>query len=125
MLDKVQSEASSAFVTVEYSAEIIGPEGAVKDEGVIEAQDRMWHMKGTLLEIFTDDSGTWILDNAAREAYVEPAWSYNDLLTFYESVGASGSTLTAKILNTTMAEKQPVSFFTPSLPSDWVVTDLR
>lgn len=125
MLDKVQADALESFVTLEYSAEISGSEGAVKDKGVIEAQDNMWHLKGTLLEIYTDASGTWILDSSSKEAYVEPAWSYDDLLTFYESVAAAGSSLTAKVHKTTLSEKKPTSFFTPTLSSDWVITDLR
>lgn len=125
MLDKVQADAADAFVTLEYYAEISGSEGAVKDKGVIEAQGNMWHLNGTMLEIYTDADGTWILDSSAKEAYVEPAWSYVDLLTFYESVAAAGSTLTAKVLKTTLSEKKPASVFTPSFSSDWVVTDLR
>ena len=125
MLDKVQADALESFVTLEYSAEISGSEGDVADKGVIEAQDKMWHLKGSLLEIYTDASGTWILDNSSKEAYVEPAWTYNDLLTFYESVAAAGSSLTAKVLKTTLSEKKPASVFTPTLSSDWVITDLR
>ena len=125
MLDKVRKDAAEAFVTLEYSAEISGTDGTAHDKGVIEAQDGMWHLKGTLLEIYTDADGTWILDGAAKEAYVEPAWSYNDLCTFYESVAAAGSTFTAKVLKTTLSEKKPASIFTPTLSSDWVITDLR
>ena len=125
MLDKVQADAADAFVTLEYSAEINGSGGKVSDKGVIEAQDKMWHIKGTMLEIYTDAEGTWILDSSAKEAYVEPAWSYDDLLTFYESVAAAGSSLTAKVHKTTLSAKKPASVFTPSLSSDWVITDLR
>ena len=125
MLDKVQADAAESFVTLEYSAEISGSDGDVKDKGVIEGQDNMWHLKGTLLEIYTDASGTWILDSSSKEAYVEPAWSYDDLLTFYESVAAAGSSLTAKVHKTTLSEKKPASVFTPTLSSDWVITDLR
>ena len=125
MLDKVRTDALDSFVTLEYSAVISGSEGDVADEGVIEAQDNMWHLKGSLLEICTDASGTWILDSSSKEAYVEPAWSYEDLLTFYESVASSGSSLTAKVLKTTLSEKKPASAFTPTLSSEWVVTDLR
>ena len=125
MLDKVKSDAQGVFVTVEYSAEINGAEGSVTDSGIVEAQDDMWHLRGSFLEIYTDAEGTWILDNSEKEAYIEPAWSYDDLFTFYESAAASGSALTAKVLKTTISEKQPSSVFTPSLSSDWVVTDLR
>lgn len=125
MLDKVQADALESFVTLEYSAEISGSEGDVADKGVIEAQDKMWHLKGSMLEIYTDASGTWILDSSAKEAYVEPAWTYDDLLTFYESVAAAGSELTVKVLKTALSEKRPASFFTPALSSDWILTDLR
>ena len=125
MLDKVQADALESFVTLEYSAEISGSEGDVADKGVIEAQDKMWHLKGSMLEIYTDASGTWILDSSSKEAYVEPAWTYDDLLTFYESVAAAGSELTVKVLKTALSEKRPASFFTPALSSDWILTDLR
>ena len=125
MLEKVQEDAASAFVTLEYTAEIEGADGVVKDKGVIEAQDKMWHIKGTLLEIYTDADGTWILDNAAKEAYVEPAWSYDDLRTFYASVVSAGSTLKVKSLNTTISDKKPAGCFTPILSTDWLITDLR
>ena len=125
MLDKVQADALESFVTLEYSAEISGSEGDVADKGVIEAQDKMWHLKGSMLEIYTDASGTWILDSSTKEAYVEPAWSYNDLLTFYESVAAAGSSLTANVHKTTLSEKKSASHFTPTLSPDWVITDLR
>ena len=125
MLGQVQGDAKESFVTLEYAAEISGSDGEVKDSGVIEAQDDMWHLKGSLLEIYTDASGTWILDSSAKEAYVEPAWTYDDLLTFYESVAAAGSELTVKVLKTALSEKRPASFFTPALSSDWILTDLR
>ena len=125
MLGQVHAEAKGAFVALEYAAEISGSDGDVKDRGVIEAQDDMWHLKGNLLEIYTDASGTWILDSSAKEAYVEPSWSYDDLISFYESVAASGSKLTAKVMKTSLSEKKPSSFFTPVLSSDWVITDLR
>ena len=125
MLGQVHAEAKEAFVALEYAAEISGSDGEVKDSGVIEAQDDMWHLKGSLLEIYTDASGTWILDSSAKEAYVEPAWTYDDLLTFYESVAAAGSELTVKVLQTAPSEKRPASFFTPALSSDWILTDLR
>ena len=125
MLGQVQGDAKESFVTLEYAAEVSGADGQVKDKGIIEAQDDMWHLKGSLLEIYTDASGTWILDSSAKEAYVEPAWTYDDLLTFYESVAAAGSELTVKVLKTALSEKRPASFFTPALSSDWILTDLR
>ena len=125
MLEKVQAEAAEAFVSLEYSAEVDGTDGAVKDHGVIEAQDKMWHLKGTMLEIYTDADATWILEGSSKEAYVEPAWSYDDLLTFYQSLISAGSTLDVKVLGIKVSEKQPLSVFTPKLSSDWVITDLR
>ena len=125
MLTKVQEDASNAFVSLEYSAEIAGADGTVKDKGTIEAQDKMWHLKGTLLEIYTDADGTWILDDDAKEAYIEPAWSYDDLRTFYAYVVSAGSMLKVKSLNTVLSEKRPAEFFTPILDDGWVITDLR
>ena len=125
MLKMVQEDASGAFVTLEYIVEIEGEDDVFKDKGVIEAQDNMWHLKGTLLEMYTDADGTWVLDNEAKEAYVEPAWSYDDLRTFYTSVVSAGSTLKVRSLDTVLSDKKPTDCFTPVLSEDWLVTDLR
>lgn len=125
MLDDVRMQASKAFVTVVYEAELNGPEGSFSDKGVIEAQDDLWHLKGSAVEIYTDREGTWIVDASAKEVYIEPKWTYDDLLNFYESLLSSDSDLNVKVISSSQTEKKPLTVFTPAFSPEWVVTDLR
>ena len=125
LLAQVQAQAEDSFVMVEYIAEFQGPDGEFKDRGVIEAQDGMWHLKGSAVEIYTDASGTWIVDRSAAEAYAEPAWTYSDLKSFYESLLAAGSSLEVQLVSSEQSDKKPADYFTPAFGPEWVVTDLR
>ena len=125
LLEQVQAQAEDSFVTVEYIAEFKGPEGDFKDQGVIEAQDGMWHLKGSAVEIYTDASGTWIVDRSAAEAYAEPAWTYADLKSFYESLLSAGSSLEVQLVSSEQSDKKPEAYFTPTFGPEWVVTYLR
>lgn len=125
LLEKVNRMAEDAFVTVAYTAELSGAEGNVEDRGMIEAQDGLWHLKGSHVEIYTDGEGTWIVDDSTKEVYVEPVWTFDDLRTFYDTILSSGSKLSVEILNESIEGKKPVSVFTPAFSSEWVVTDLR
>lgn len=125
LLDSVRSRASESFVTVSYEMELEGPSGRFSDVGTIEAQDGLWHLKGGTMEIYTDSQGTWIADTSAKEAYIEPLWTYDDLKAFYDSVVSSGSVLNVWITSSDFSEKKHNSYFTPVFPSDWIITDLR
>lgn len=125
MLEEVRRQASEAFVTVSYEAEVKGPEGNFSDKGVIEAQDDLWHLRGGAVEIYTDAQGTWIVDNSSKDVYIEPKWSYDDLITFYESLLSSGSDLRVRSISSSQSEKKPVAVFTPAFAPEWVITDLR
>lgn len=125
LLDDVRKQAEHSFVSVRYEAEIISENSVFHDSGVIEAQDGMWHLKGEFLELYTDAAGTWVVDNASREAYVEPAWAYDDLKSFYETAVSQGAQVKVEVISTVPSERKPVSFFTPVLSSEWVITDLR
>ncbi len=125
MLDDVRRQAAEALVTVTYTAEVEGPEGVFRDEGMIEAQDGLWHLSGSMVEIFTDAEGTWIVDASAKEVYIEPKWTYDDLLTFYESFVSAGSSLKFDVVSSTCSPKKSESLFTPRFTPEWVVTDLR
>lgn len=124
MLADVAGKAKTGCVTLKYSFSTSG-DVEIHDEGTVEAQDDLWHLKGDEFEIFTDSSATWIIDNGAREVIVEPAWSYADLEKFYESVVEKGSVMDIDILSESVSDKKPVSYFTPSFGQGWMVTDLR
>lgn len=124
MLSGIAEKAESKCVTIGYRISVTG-EVIVEDEGLVEAQDELWHLKGGELEIFTDSSATWIVDNGSKEVIVEPAWSYADLGQFYESVVEKGTVMDIDIVSESVSDRKPVSYFTPSFGPEWVITDLR
>lgn len=124
MLAGVAEKAKTGCVTLKYAFSTSG-DVEIEDDGFVEAQDELWHLKGDGLEIFTDSSATWFIDNASMEVIVEPAWSYADLERFYESVMAKGAVMDIDIVSESVSDKKPVSYFTPSFGPEWVITDLR
>jgi hypothetical protein len=119
------SQTDADCVVVEYTFSANVGEDSVKDKGVAEAQDGMWCLKGMTLEIYTDGKATWVLYPEVKEAIVEPMWTLDDLKVFYESAQSSGNDVDIQVVSVTKTEKRQVSYFTPSLGDDWVVTDLR
>ena len=125
LFKKVTQQAATSFVTVTYTIESSGKGMEFSDSGTIQAQDKMWHLDGGYVEIFTDEDATWVLYAESKEAYIEPAWTLDDLMSFYSSASSSGARLEIKLLSTHLSEKKPAAFFTPSLSQDWVVIDIR
>lgn len=125
MLNDVRMQAADAFVTVEYQAEM-SSEGTVSyDTGVIEAQDDMWHLKGSFVELYTDGEATWVMDRDSKEVYKESVWTYGDLESFYNAALSRGASVQVKIISVRSSDKRLVSAFTPEIGEDWIVTDLR
>lgn len=119
------SQSSSQRVVVEYGFSAQIGDDRIEDRGVAEAQGSLWCLKGMTIEIYTDGNATWLLYPEVKEAVVEPAWTLDDLKSFYESAQSAGNMLDIKILSVSVSEKIPVSSFTPVLGEEWVVTDLR
>ena len=119
------SQSDTDCVVVEYTFSASVGDDSVKDKGIAEAQDGMWCLKGMTLEIYTDGKATWILYPEVKEAIVEPLWSLDDLKSFYESAQSAGNEVEIQVLSVVKTEKRPLSYFTPSLGDDWVLTDLR
>ena len=119
------SQSDTDCVVVEYTFSASVGDNSVKDKGIAEAQDGMWCLKGMTLEIYTDGKATWILYPEVKEAIVEPLWSLDDLKSFYESAQSAGNEVEIQVLSVVKTEKRPLSYFTPSLGDDWVLTDLR
>ena len=119
------SQTDADCVVVEYTFSANVGEDSVEDNGVAEAQDGMWCLKGMTLEIYTDGKATWVLYPEVKEAIVEPMWTLDDLKVFYESAQSAGNDVDIQVVSVTKTEKRQVSYFTPSLGDDWVVTDLR
>ena len=122
---ELRRQAADALVTVEYSFVSSAAGTEVADEGIVEAQDDMWHLKGSRIEIYTSGDATWILDNDAKEALIEPAWTYEDLAGFYNSSKTSGMNPEITVSSTVLFPKKPSEYFRPVLDDEWIVTDLR
>lgn len=124
LLAGIAEKAEGRCVTMMYRFSVTG-EVSVEDEGFVEAQDNLWHLKGDSIEIYTDSTSTWVVDNDSKEVIVEPAWSYADLENFYRSTRETGASFDVTILSEKITEKKPASCFTPSFSPEWVITDLR
>ena len=126
LIQNVKDAAADECITVTYSLDAKVDDARIQDKGTIVAQGKMWCLKGETYEIFTSEDGTWILHKEAKEAMVEPEWSYDDLEKFYENLlSNAGNEINLDNVIWTVSEKKPVSFFIPELGSDWIVTDLR
>lgn len=125
LIAELRKAAADAHVVVEYSFSAFDGGVIVEDSGVVEAQDGMWVLKGRRIEIHTADGVTWILDKDSKEAVVEPAWTYDDLVNFHNSAISSGHAPEIKVHKMTSLPLKETSYFIPALGSDWVVTDLR
>lgn len=121
----IQKAAQESFVKVEYTFYATVGQTVIDDKGYVEAQDGMWHLQGDTIEIYTSGDATWILDNGAREAVIEPAWTYEDLMNFYRSAASSGKAPEINAASVSAVQKKPASYFIPVLDDSWIVTDLR
>lgn len=126
LVSEVRAAAEDSCVTVRYSMTARVDDVVIEDSGTVVAQDSLWYLKGETIEIFTSHEGTWILHLEAKEAIVEPQWTYDDLEAFYKTLlSSSGNVVNVRIVSKELSEKKPLSSFVPSAGSDWVVTDLR
>ena len=125
VLADIMQRADSSCVTITYAFATSAGDADISDEGFVEAQDQMWHLKGQALEIYTDGTSTWIMDNDTKEAIVESGWSYDDLESFYSSAKKNGTDMKLRIVSEKVSARKPTSYFTPSFDSSWIVTDLR
>lgn len=126
LVSEIRSAAEDSCVTIRYSMTATVDDAVIEDSGTVMAQDDLWHLKGETVEIYTSRDGTWILHMQAKEAIVEPQWTYDDLEAFYRTLlSSSGNVVNVRISSKELSEKKPVSSFVPVTGSDWVVTDLR
>lgn len=125
ILSKVMQRADTSCVIIDYKFVTSAGDTMISDEGFVEAQGNMWHLKGKTLELFTDSTSTWIIDEESKEAIVEPCWSYDDLDAFYSSAIKNGTDMKISIVSERVVRMKPVSYFTPSFDKTWIVTDLR
>lgn len=121
----LESCPQDSCVRVEFSITALQGDSEVSDAGYVEIQDGLWVMKARGLEMYTDGSGTWIVDPSSKEVLIEPVWTYADLENFYKAFVSQGGRMDLKILSRTCSQKKPDSSFTPSFDSSWIITDLR
>lgn len=126
LVQEIRTAASDACVTVSYSLLAQVDNVQIEDRGTVTAQDDLWCLKGETIEIYTSEDGTWVLHPEAKEAIVEPKWTYDDLESFYRTILSSDdNTVKVKVLSKEISDKRQVSYFVPQIGEDWVVTDLR
>ena len=126
LIQKVKDAAADDCITVTYSLDAKVDDARIQDKGTIVAQGEMWCLKGETYEIYTSVEGTWILHKEAKEAMVEPEWTYDDLEKFYENLLSNvDNEINLGDVVWTVSEKKPASFFVPKMGPDWIVTDLR
>lgn len=125
LMEIISQNSSQGCVVVEYNFSARIGDDKIEDKGVAEAQGDLWCLKGMTLEIYTDDKATWLLYPEVKEAVVEPAWSLDDLKSFYESAQTAGNMLDIKVVSVSVSDMKPLESFTPVLDKAWVVTDLR
>lgn len=125
LMETISQNSSEGRVVVEYSFSARIGDDKIEDKGVAEAQGDLWCLKGMTLEIYTDGKATWLLYPEVKEAVVEPAWSLEDLKSFYESAQTTGNMLDIKIVSATVSDMKPVESYIPALDGTWVITDLR
>lgn len=126
LVSEIRAAAEDSCVTVRYSMTATVDDAVIEDSGTVVAQDDLWHLKGETIEIYTSGDGTWILHMQAKEAIVEPQWTYDDLEAFYRTLlSSSGNVVNVRIYSKELSEKKPASSFVPVTGTDWVVTDLR
>ena len=72
LVAEIRSAAEDACVTVDYALTATVDGNRIEDKGTVVAQDELWCLKGSMLEIYTCADGTWIMHLASKEAMVEP-----------------------------------------------------
>lgn len=125
LVSLLESCPEDSCMRVEYAITALQGEDKISDTGYVEIQDGLWMLKGQGLEMYMDAKGTWIADPASKEVLIEPAWTYADLENFYKTFLSRGGRMELKVISRNCFPKKPLSCFTPSFGSAWIITDLR
>ena len=126
LVSDVRKAAQDACVVIEYALSAKVDDADISDWGTVVAQDDLWYLKGQAIEIYTSADGTWIMHMEAKEAIVEPKWTYADMESFYRSIlSNAGNDVKVEVKSKVLTEKNQPDYFVPKIESDWIVTDLR
>ncbi len=125
---------------VDYSMEVT-ESAKLSGNAVVTIQDNAYRMSGNGIEAYCDGSSIWMLDNEAKEVYIEsvgsasesylsnPAQVLKELSKEQEGTYTldDGRKVHIKVNSIKKSDRKDVSSFRPTVEfnSDWVVTDLR
>jgi hypothetical protein len=149
LLDSIRqkSEQQCVAVSFEFTTTISGVK--TMGEGQVHIQGNAYHMEGNGIEIYCDGTSTWMIDEQAKEVFIEAAESQSagylanpalllmNLDEDTESYMVEDNKITVKIpgqsdLVVVILDVQPEGIkkseaFRPPMGFDstWIVTDLR
>ena len=148
-LESIRQKSAQECIVVDYRFATVISDMMVSGEGTVEIQGNSYHMKGEGIEIFCDGSTSWMIDEPAKEVFVEAADTQSAgylanpvllLMNLEENVGSykvNGNMITLELpdgvhleitLNSmeTVPAKKSEAFRPPTdFDSSWIVTDLR
>ena len=78
LLNKLVDDLSKSCATIDYTytARISGINNA--GSGTLVSQGQMWNMVGNGVDMYCDGSALWVLDQASKEAIIEPVGDEQD-----------------------------------------------
>lgn len=148
-LESLRQKSAYDCVSVDYEFATVMSGMKVTGEGTVEIQGNSYHMKGEGIEIFCDGSTSWMIDEAAKEVFIEAADSQSAgylanpvllLMNLEENIGSykvngnmitlelpDGSPLEITVNSLETVPTQKTEAFRPptDFDSSWIVTDLR
>ncbi len=135
-----QSPDECLVFDVDYSFEV-SESAKVSGSAIVTVQGDAYHMSGNGIEAWCDGVSIWMLDNEAKEVYIESAdsasesYMRNPSQALKNLKGKSEGTYTLddgrkvhiKVNSIKKSDRKDVSSFRPTqnFDSSWVVTDLR
>ena len=149
LLDTIRQKSAQECVVVDYEFTATLSGVSTYGEGMVYIQGNSYHMSGNGLEIYCDGETTWMIDESAKEVFVEAAESQSAgylanpalLLMNLEQAGTAcrvkGDALTLELDEGALLEvkikamkstgiKKSEAFRPPiDFDSSWIVTDLR
>lgn len=149
ILDSIRQKSAQECVSVSYEFETEMSGMKAVGEGLVHIQGNSYHMEGNGIEIYCDGTSTWMIDEQAKEVFIEAAESRSAgylanpalLLMSLEEESSSyriagdqitvsipgESELVIRILDVKPEGTKKSEAFRPptEFDSTWIITDLR
>lgn len=149
ILDAFRQKSEEECVAVDYEFATVISGVNTTGEGSVEVQGDSYHMSGNGIEIYCDGNTTWMIDDYAKEVFIEAADSQSAgflanpvllLMNLDENVAAykvegnkinmelsEGMTIEIVIKSMRGISAKKSEAFRPStrFDSSWIITDLR